>query len=262
LAAGTISIATGLAKRKQYTETRTNLETVNTALVQFATRQGRLPCEADGTALTGLEARSGTGTCTATTTGIVPWLSLGLTENDVTDGWFNRISYRVAPELARDSAMNLTNCDTVAVGGATAAGKAPNQTCEPCVVVTCSPAPCINAPCPRTAVNAVLVGKGLTVQNLAGAVQASPAAMTGAAYVLISHGENTIGAFGRSGILQVGAPPAGTGEIKNANNLPLQSFYVADELDARDAPNHFDDQVLYKTVHWVVGQARLDARAH
>ncbi len=41
------------------------------------------------------------------THGVVPWRSLGLAEPDVTDGWGNRLTYRVAPELVADNAMDL-----------------------------------------------------------------------------------------------------------------------------------------------------------
>jgi prepilin-type N-terminal cleavage/methylation domain-containing protein len=247
LSVGALSLLAGANKQRQYADTRRNLETVNAALIQFVSREKRLPCPADGALATGVEV---TG-CAAMSRGVVPWVTLGLTENDATDGWLNRFTYRVAPELVTANSMNLTECDTA--GTLAAVGTGASKSCGACVAPF---------PCARTPVSSVLPGKGLQVQNIAGVVQADNATTTGAAYVIISHGENASGAYNNSEVFVTGAPPAGTAELNNANNQALKSFYVADDYNANAAPAYFDDIVLYKTVHWVIGQARLDARSH
>jgi prepilin-type N-terminal cleavage/methylation domain-containing protein len=253
---GGVKLLAATAKNKQYSDTRNNLETVNAALVQFVSREKRLPCPADGTVATGEELRTSgvpSAACTdGQRNGVVPWKALGLTESDASDGWFNRITYRVAEELIDGDAMKFSDCDPAGVGPASST-PLPRQRCLPSCVspgISCTP------------INEALKGKGLTVKNLALVAQTNQAGTTGAAYVLISHGENTTGAYNSSGILQSGSIPSGTAEITNANNRVLQTEYVADNVNAADAPAHFDDIVVYKTVHWVVGQARLDARSH
>jgi hypothetical protein len=245
-----LSLLAGANKQRQYADTRRNLDIVNAALIQFVSREKRLPCPADGALSTGLEVSG----CAAMSRGVVPWVSLGLTENDVTDGWLNRFTYRVAPELTAVSSMDITECDPSGTENPVAvAGASP---CKPCT----GPSPCL-----RTSVAKVLAGKGLQVQNIAGVVQAdnSPTTgTTGAAYALISHGENASGAYNNSEVFVTGNPAAGAAELNNANNQALKSFYVADDYNANTAPAYFDDIVLYKTVHWVIGQARLDARSH
>jgi prepilin-type N-terminal cleavage/methylation domain-containing protein len=249
LSVGALSLLAGANKQRQYADTRRNLDVVNAALIQFVSREKRLPCPADGALATGLEVK--VAGCTAMSRGVVPWVTLGLTENDAMDGWLNRITYRVAPELVDPNAMNLTECDTA--GTLPPVGSGASKSCGACVAPF---------PCARTPVSAVLPGKGLLIQNIAGVIQANNAGTTGAAYVLISHGENASGAYNNSEVFVTGAPAAGTAELNNANNQALKSFYVADDYNANAAPAYFDDIVLYKTVHWVIGQARLDARSH
>lgn len=251
LSVGALSLLAGANKQRQYADTRRNLDIVNAALIQFVSREKRLPCPADGALATGLEV-SGAG-CPAMSRGVVPWVTLGLTQNDVTDGWLNRFTYRVAPELATTgNPMDITECDPG--GGAAAMPTGANSRCA-----TCAPPPAV---CSRTSVTSVLSGKGLRIQNIAGVVQADNATTTGAAYVLISHGENASGAYNNSEVFVTGVPAAGAAELNNANNQALKTFYVADDYNANAAPAYFDDIVLYKTVHWVIGQARLDARSH
>jgi prepilin-type N-terminal cleavage/methylation domain-containing protein len=246
LAVGGVKLLAATVKNKQYIDTRNNIEAVNAALVQFVSREKRLPCPADGTLTNGVnngvELRTGTTTAicdAAQLNGVVPWRTLGLIEADVTDGWFNRLTYRIAPELVSSDSMNFSECDPAGT--------------LPCI----SPATCIG-------VNSALTGKGFTVNNLAAVPvpQTNPSAGTGAAFVLISHGENTAGAYNNNGILVSGSIPPGSAEIANANNRVRQNIYFADNFNASAAPAYFDDLVYYKTVHSVVGQARLDARSH
>jgi prepilin-type N-terminal cleavage/methylation domain-containing protein len=250
LSVGALGLISSVNKQRQYTDTRRNLEKVETALAQFVAREKRLPCPADGALATGLEVPAGGGTCNAMARGVVPWITLGLSETDTTDGWFNRFTYRTSPALTAAGSMNFSDCDAAGL-----------------LDTALTPSGCITSPpCATTAtctrLNDALAGKGLAIQNLVGATLANNAGNTGAAYVLISHGENTSGAYNNSSILVTGSPATGTKEQINANNQALQSFYVADNINANAAPAYFDDIVVYKTVHWVVGQAKLDARSH
>lgn len=92
-----------LLQQERQDVTRDRLAAIDTALVAFVLRNGRLPCPADPTAATGVErATAGTPTCAtdADATGVVPWASLGLHEEVARDAWTRPFTYRVSARLA------------------------------------------------------------------------------------------------------------------------------------------------------------------
>lgn len=256
--------------------TDANMRRIADAVVAFATLNKRLPCPADGRIAgnasgAGTEARSGGGICqiggTANmqTHGVLPWQSLGLTEPDVTDGWGNRLTYRVAPELVLDNAMDLTACDPGGSAGLTGGFCNPTSGGSPCSSATfpggCTP--------PGTYTH----NKGLKIRNLASAtLLMNPGLVpsTGAAYVVISHGENRQGAYNSDGILQEGSPASGT--LEAANNAANAAFVFADSTSTSefvdDFPSyvagtgHFDDVLLRPAILTVANKAQLGPRAH
>ncbi len=210
------------------------------------------------------------GAANAQTHGVVPWLSLGLAELDVTDGWGNRLTYRVAPELVADNAMDFTACDP----GAPSVGGPLSACATPCPSGAW-PAGCTN---PRD----VTQSKGLKVRNLTVATPLvmdpdpvpvtpnPPPPSTGAAYVVISHGENTQGAYNNQGILQGGSTASGTLEAaNNAANVAFTSptssasaAFVDDFPVFVEGAGHFDDSVLRPSILTVATKAQLGPRAH
>lgn len=235
--------------------TGTRLELAEKALVGFVQTHGRLPCPADGaldeTANTaGKERRDdppgGTGDCLDNEVrGVVPWRSLGLSETDINDGYGTRLTYRVAAGLTRDGAMSFARCD--AAGSAPASGAAPNQACAQ----ACSR----SDPSTCTGLAAMLVGRGLEVRDASGVPQT-----TGAAYVLLSHGENRAGGYaGGSGVLMGALGASGPGEAQNAAGAPLAPFYIDSPLDATTA-SYFDDVVRRPGILAVVSRAGLAPR--
>src|SRR5690349_2357284 len=89
------------AQQRRWT-TATRLAAIDTALVQYVMVQKRLPCPADGSIASGAAgagtegARDATTGCTGNeANGVVPWVVLGLTEGDITDGWERRMTYRI-----------------------------------------------------------------------------------------------------------------------------------------------------------------------
>lgn len=266
-------LATAMLGQQRREATRQRLSGVETAIALFVSQHRRLPCPADGrvagtTSGAGGELRNGSGQCTVAgaantqTHGVVPWQSLGLAEQDATDGWGNRLTYRVAPELVLDNAMDFTACDP----GATVTGAAKVACGTPCPSGTW-PAGCTN---PRD----VTKDKGLKVRNLAAATPLvmNPAAdpSTGAAYVVISHGENGQGAYSNQGILQAGNPPSGT--IESSNNAADVAFtyltsnattaFVDDFPVYVEGTGHFDDWLLRPSILTVATKAQLGPRAH
>jgi len=84
-------------------ETQKSLSDIREALLGFAISNGRLPCPADVTKITGVDADAGSESKTVTgcnsTAGALPWSTLGVSE---TDAWGHRYSYRVTLEFARE----------------------------------------------------------------------------------------------------------------------------------------------------------------
>lgn len=264
---------------------RTQLNTLDTALANFVALNKRLPCPADGRVASGA-ANAGlespfppTGVCDFPNPnqqryGVVPWVTLGISENDAADPWNGRITYRIDPALAGVAPllMDMSDCDpagTAATAGGTCVPRPPAP-----------PPPCVGASC--TSPSLFLANKGLDVWD---GVSAWPARQnnratgTGAAYVIISHGPSGTGAYNRNGIYQPGALipnppppgatlPAGTDEIPNLNGRPLA--VPLDQLTAyRDAqlndirtPAHFDDYLSHPTIMSVLNKANLGPRAH
>jgi prepilin-type N-terminal cleavage/methylation domain-containing protein len=233
--------------------TATRLTNIESALVQFVMLQKRLPCPADGTASAGTEVRTPGGVCNPGNqqNGVVPWVTLGLSAADATDGWDRRITYRTDSNLVKDNGMDLSWCDPAGTGGL-GGGGACNSACTSSALASCTP--------PATYTN----GKGLTVRNVGGTPAMDPAGTppTGAAYVLISHGESGGGALLTTGALFAGTTTDGTEEQKNYANLVLAGYYVDDQ--ATDVPGtaHFDDIVVRPSVLNVATKAGLGPRSH
>jgi prepilin-type N-terminal cleavage/methylation domain-containing protein len=234
--------------------TATRLATVDVALGQFVMLQKRLPCPADGTlastaANAGAEtARDVTNGCTAQQNGVAPWRALGLSEGDISDGWDRRLTYRVSPLLSADNGMDMSKCDPAGTQ-AGAIPRACNAGCVSTDVTTCTP--------PLH----FLGTKGFTIKNVAGTdVMIAPA--TGAAYVLISHGESGGGGFLTTGVLATSTVTDGTEEQKNYANAVVQAYYVDDSTSDVSGTTHFDDIVSRPSVLSVINKAALGPRSH
>lgn len=275
-------IATAMLGQQRREATRQRLTGVETALALFVSQHQRLPCPANGTLASG-HADAGKenpdppiGACGSNQgNGVVPWRALGLAEQDITDGWGNRLTYRVSPDLVVAPSMNFTQCDP---GGTNStAGTALDGTSGYCL------AGCTQASFSTNTANcrkpsAATYGRGLRVQNVAGTLIMNPAAdatlliSTGAAYVVISHGENREGAMNADGIAQ-GASGADSGgeEQKNFASLTYSpacpagagsTCYFVDEFPVYTNPGHFDDFVLRPSILTVATKAQLGPRAH
>ncbi len=237
---------------------------MDTALALFVSQNRRLPCPADGTlasghATAGTELTFAAGPCSGNQqNGVVPWRALGLSEQDATDGWGNRLTYRVANTLVTASAMNFSRCD-------------PAGTADPNPTVDITHGYCLYTATPSATFNAgewtdtrkATANLGLPVQNLGGIAIMIPTntPSTGAAYVVISHGENGEGAYNNQGVLQP-VTSSGTEEARNAANLALAAYYVDDFPVYVAGAGHFDDFVLRPSILTVATKAQLGPRAH
>jgi len=260
------AITRGVVASQKRSLTTTRLAGVDAALGQFALQQRRLPCPTDGTKASsdnnaGVEGNRTAAGCNGNQQdGVVPWRALGLSETDATDGWDRRITYRLDPTLAADGGMDMTWCDPAGT--------------EPMGV---PPRACTTGACTSTALAsctppfAFLRGRGLTVKTVAGAVVMDPAPApsaatpTGAAYVLVSHGESGGGAYLNSGTLAASTVGDGNEELKNYASLPYTAgvtYYVDDALNETVGATHFDDVVSRPAVLNVVSKAGLAPRSH
>ena len=260
------AVTRGVSAAQKRSLTATKMATVDAALVQFVQQQKRLPCPGNGTlastdANAGLEANrtlvAGVMQCSNQTGGVLPWRALGLSENDATDGWDRRFTYRLQATLGADNAMDMSWCDPAGTGPLL--GGVCNNTgaCTSTTAGSCTPP------------NLYLQGKGLEVRNIAGTVlmfpNGNPAGTppyTGAAYVLISPGETGGGGYLGSGNVGVTTGTDGTEEQKNYANLGLQAYYVDDSLMDTAGATHYDDLVSRPSVLQVVTKAGLGPRTH
>ena len=245
--------------QQRLSTTNTRLATVDAALVAFVMVQKRLPCPADGTLASGAvnagaELRDATQCTTDQSNGVVPWQTLGISENDATDGWQRRITYRVDPNLAHNNALDMSMCDPA--GQSTLSPSATcNAACTASALTSCTPP------------QAFLVTKGIPIRNAAGTVLMNPNAgpPTGAAYVLISHGESGGGAYLSAGTLATSTSTDGTEEQKNYANVAYAaatSYYVDDGISEVAGATHFDDILSHPTVLSVINKAALGPRSH
>ena len=309
LALGMILNVTGSMRDTQNRQlVQTKLAVLDTALANFVAQNKRLPCPANGTLAStavgvGVETLSAgpppaanppKGTCGPAnqTNGVIPWVTLGLTESDATDPWNGRMTYRVFPPLAMQAQsvgaspltpiaapyglMDMTACDPagtsnapVAIAGA-CGGFNSATGCTQCAPSSaCSTATLNQCVSPAN----YLKNKGLDVwDGVNGATgwairQNNPALGTGAAYVIISHGPSGTGAYNSSGILQPGSVAAGADELPNRANLgiALPSAQGTTYRDAKLNENpaaHFDDYLSHPTIMSVLNKANLGPRAH
>lgn len=265
-------------------ETRAKLEALEQAMVRFVMVNRRLPCPADGALGTG-NAQSGVEQrpaqeCTAMGSGVVPWRSLGVPADAAMDAWGNLITYRVwartsggvgsaiNTSLAMDGGMDFSECDPAKL-------TPPSPAEYRCTGANAQP------------LGALLAGGGMQARGFRVCRDACPATTTptpgtfevarridgnGAAYFLISHGANRVGAYNTDGTLLTIAsgPGPGARERINLNGQALRAadldstFYIDADYDENPVPPvdgpYFDDIVVRPTVISVAIAAGLGPR--
>jgi len=161
-------------------ETKRTMDSIKDAIIGFTQANGRLPCPANGSIATGgANAGIEQASCSATPYGVIPWVTLGVPEND---SWGRRFSYSVTPIFAD------------AVG--TTFGCTPTTTPTLSSFAFCS------------------VGT-LTVNTRSDSTRALTPVGSGLTAVIISHGKNGFGGYISNGTALPASP--GADEIANAN---------------------------------------------
>jgi len=247
LLGGVFGVLTDYVAAENRDITAARLEAVEEALVLFVSRNKRLPCPADGTAAEGTaqdgrEQPDGGGeTCTAgDNISVVPWRALGMEPEATRDGFGRRVTYRVydggTDSLTRADGMDMSACDPTAEDGGGS---------EDDCGVDVAPAE-------------FLRDKGLTVDDPDGTTildPATPEAGGGAAFVLVSHGEDGAGAHTRGGT-RVDPPDAAN--ANQAENTDMDETFVLGGLNAAEGTNaYFDDIVAAPTIHEIADRAGL-----
>lgn len=202
--------------------TRTKGEAIVTALTSFVSRNHQLPCPAianlaPNTPGYGVEAAT-PGTCTGTTVfggvsrGIVPWVSLGLTNEQGLDAYNRRFTYFVRQQ------ETLRTADTVSamrgnmtIHSGTPVGLGLNSTGNP---------------------------GGNQVNSCTDVAGDNNSCNLFAVAVIISHGGNGSGAFLETGIQMAG--PAGALEQENTDN---DQRFIDTGYSSSDT-NPFDDMLI------------------
>ncbi len=286
-----------LLEQGRRNDTRAKLQTLEHALARFVAVNRRLPCPANGAygtgqPLSGLEQRAPGGGCAnaALANGVVPWRSLGVDDALAIDAWSSLVTYRVWTRaasgvqsgvqtgLTQGGGLDMSACDPAGTGPLDAAqGCAPGTPASaPLTFLAIKPDAgpgepqwrqmrgfgiCRNLPCVRT-----VQAAAPSANELARRVDGN-----GAAYVLISHGGNRLGAFTVGGSLVAGA--MGAREAVNANGQAMRwtaqgqnpdpniddTFYIDAEFDENPADT-FDDVVRRPSVLEVAYGAGLGPR--
>lgn len=201
---------TAVLEKGAYSETRTKLVQIQTALIGYLRMNGRLPCpdNSDNTTVaTGVAA----ATCNANAAdgyGIVPWQTLGLPRDIALDGWGNYFSYRVANGLwARNWTANSAAATDFTI----------NEVVAP--------------------------ANAMTIQQLNPAGTALVTTTTKAVVVLLSHGKNGAGAKTTKVGARLGLTSAGAGETTNAT-VGTTTFVLRPLVEDAGAFNGWYDDVL------------------
>ncbi|HLN25395.1 MAG TPA: type II secretion system protein [Patescibacteria group bacterium] len=259
-----------VAEKNRITLTGQNMDQIESALVLFAIRNHRLPCPADGSlastnALYGKEQAQGgvtagtVNSCAITGgTAVVPWITLGLSENYSLDGWNHRYSYMAANAGIGTDSLVMGDSGTTAgclyrnvTGGTQRNSTGTGTTCDGTISISLA--------------NAYPAGTYLTVQNIAG-TELTTAQPTGgdagvatttvgaaggrAAYVLLSHGHNGWWGYSQAGIQD--APGTAFSVAESTNGGGGATYYQDTMRTGNPSVNYFDDIVRWRTPAFII----------
>lgn len=262
-----LDLAANRAKRTG-TSQLNQLAGIQQAIASYVSIHKRLPCPADGSFNVGsgiergIEIRDGSGYCDSgiteiqlQQTGIVPWRTLGLKEDEVLSADLTYYSYRVFSGpmgLTVDNGADMSNCD-----------------------LTNSPLPddatlLTHGQCNTSHGNSVaqFLQGGTSNPNPPKGLSVTRDSVTEpkVAYVLIHHGANGKGAYLSSGSRVLPLPVTGSKELDNTAGVDAVTFkatYYANTPNFEVDPatvDYFDDRLVYTRIDELAKQAGLAAR--
>jgi prepilin-type N-terminal cleavage/methylation domain-containing protein len=228
VASGTITLIQPLMDGRNAATTSERMDQIERALRLHVIRYRCLPCPTDGALSMAVAASDGgwpyaggspittVGTCATaacqTADAVVPWRALGLSEQDITDGWGNRIRYAVSGSNAV-----AASCGTANLQLSNSMARGSNNGCYP--------------------------SGDLTVTDLDGY-----ASTTNAAYVLISNGPDK--SLARRAITggftgdRYGQTGGGGGQDENQDG---DTTFSTGQFNGTTGATHFDDIVKFAT---------------
>lgn len=272
--------------RARVVNTQERLEKVADRLAAFAVKNNRIPCPAtpdgSGVAPFGYEIDSGVNgdspntTCyNADTEGIIPFKTLGITEEDAKDGWGNYITYRISPVFSLDPdtvPASQYNDIHVACRGPSWFGNRERGNLNPAKARFCCPPIGIAA-------GSFYPSTDLSIQDESGDLHWSVIRTTDTnqyddidtiisdideidptenpdvlmneaiAFVLVSHGRNQYGAFSGTGPttrLVTNNGQSGDSEDENQNG---DGIFISKKTDTTRNGSYFDDILVWRTQH-------------
>ena len=198
-------------------ETRIKQERIKTVLLGFLRTNGRLPCPDIAAAPTG----TAPVTCNANAAqgyGVIPWVTLGISRNDVLDGWGNYFTYKVANR--RPAAVIK---DWTTTPASTTTSYTIGELSHPSTAFT------------------------INELNTAGTAFKVPPLTTQAVVIILSQGKNGFGSINASGTTNANPPAANAGEVTN-NTAATTTFVRRPYTELATAFNGpFDDIVEFMT---------------
>jgi type II secretory pathway pseudopilin PulG len=227
-----MGFTSGLRQSSALSATIAREQTIKNALINFIATNNRLPCPAPSiptpTSVLGVEDTPGNSAATACTnsnpsdsntvgvkvvSGLIPWVSLGLTDDMGSDGYYNRFTYQVVQSATYN---NLTSQTVVGIKG------------DISVHFSATPTATLGHPPVGNQVNYCIPAGSTSTYNSCAAVA-----------VIVSHGSNGLGGFTRSG----GATPSPVGQDELENTEDGNAKFVMKDASNDDA-NPFDDIIL------------------
>ncbi|MEQ1882373.1 MAG: hypothetical protein ABL878_15545, partial [Burkholderiales bacterium] len=176
--------------------------------------------------------------------------------------------YRVGYGLTRDAALDMTACDPAGTALESVQNAAPAVNLGVCASTCTGTFAAANCTSPSN----FLKRKGLDVLSSPGTTAMNYLLFTGAAYVLISHGENAYGARNNTGSFRAIAERGIAGTTFENPNRNLSSLTVtavappqfmdATYSNAEIDTTYFDDIVVRPLLFSVINKAQLGPRSH
>ena len=266
----------------KYDTTQERLEKIASALAVYAQNNYRLPCPANNNPTAGVDEPFGspknsginglidTNACSAAAyvaadyIGIVPFRALGLSEENVKDGFGNFITYEVAPVMAGNRGTNVhEQCRTPAwIDGATNKNPRKALFCCPEAVGGFTARPFVFD---KVAVTRHELFTAPAWDDVAGSSRygASNSIYYGVpatsnqliAYVLVSHGRNGDSAFikggGRRAVTAAGSEEQLNGYTNQQN--------VSQPQNSLSGATYFDDILLWRTNTQIMSELGNDS---
>jgi prepilin-type N-terminal cleavage/methylation domain-containing protein len=259
LLGGAMSMAKPFLETAQRNSTIDRQKNIARVLTSFAQANGRLPCPAEADAAAadfgrplGYTAAEPWGECDGASDerrGIVPYRVLGLTQQDITDGWKRPFSYTVDAKAVEPEDNNVHARCRLDPGWMSGTNLNPGKASFCCqendsggrLMVFNDVA--MGATDHAANVQDLLGDKG-DVDTAVPAATAPIAELSYFSYALVSHGTNGAGAFILNDSDTVPMGSAGDGEEENADD---DENIIDIPLSRADGDEHFDDIVLWRT---------------